>query len=48
MIKLKSKNFQKTKDFLEEKYEKYNHTDFIENEHIQIPHRFTKKQDNEI
>ncbi len=48
MIKLKSKNFQKIKDFLEEKYEKYNHTDFIENDPIQIPHRFTKKQDIEI
>ncbi|WP_338763899.1 TIGR02757 family protein [Bernardetia sp. ABR2-2B] len=48
MIKLKSKNFQKTKDFLDEKYEKYNHIDFVENDPIQIPHRFTKKQDIEI
>ena len=34
--------------FLEEKYEKYNRTDFIESDPISIPHKFSKKQDIEI
>ncbi|WP_228414541.1 TIGR02757 family protein [Chryseobacterium sp. SNU WT5] len=36
------------KDFLDEKADLYNHIDFIENDPIQIPHRFTLKQDIEI
>lgn len=36
------------KDFLDEKADLYNHIDFIENDPIQIPHRFTVKQDIEI
>ena len=36
------------KDFLDEKAELYNHPDFIENDPIQIPHRFSLKQDVEI
>lgn len=36
------------KDFLDEKADLYNHTDFIENDPIQIPHRFSLKQDIEI
>jgi uncharacterized protein (TIGR02757 family) len=36
------------KDFLDEKVELYNRPDFIENDPISIPHRFSKKQDIEI
>lgn len=36
------------KEFLDEKAELYNHIDFIENDPIQIPHRFSLKQDIEI
>ena len=36
------------KTILDELVEKYNHADFIENDPICIPHRFTKKQDIEI
>lgn len=36
------------KDFLEEKYERYNRPDFIESDPISIPHKFSKKQDIEI
>lgn len=36
------------KDFLDEKADLYNHIDFIANDPIQIPHRFSTKQDVEI
>jgi len=36
------------KEFLEEKYDKYNRLDFIESDPISIPHQFTKKEDIEI
>ena len=36
------------KEFLDEKYNQYNTPDFIETDPIQIPHRFTKKEDIEI
>lgn len=36
------------KSFLDEKAEFYNHPRFIETDPIQIPHRFTKKEDIEI
>ncbi|MGQ0829629.1 MAG: TIGR02757 family protein [Bacteroidota bacterium] len=36
------------KEFLEEKYDKYNCIDFIESDPISIPHQFTKKEDIEI
>lgn len=36
------------KTFLDEKAEQYNTPDFIENDPIQIPHRFSMKQDIEI
>lgn len=36
------------KNFLEEKYDKYNRIDFIESDPISIPHQFTKKEDIEI
>lgn len=36
------------KEFLDAKVEQYNHPKFLENDPIQIPHRFTKKEDVEI
>ena len=36
------------KEFLDEKWERYERPDFIPNDPIQIPHRFSKKQDIEI
>ena len=36
------------KGFLDEKADFYNNPDFIENDPIQIPHRFSLKQDVEI
>ncbi len=36
------------KDFLDEKSDQYNHPRFIESDPIQIPHRFTIKEDIEI
>nr|WP_153400036.1 MULTISPECIES: TIGR02757 family protein [Chryseobacterium] len=41
-------NFEELKSFLDEKADRYNTTDFIENDPIQIPHRFSLKQDVEI
>ncbi len=35
-------------EFLEEKYRLYNRQDFIDSDPIQIPHRFSKKEDIEI
>ncbi len=36
------------KDFLDEKVKLYNHPKFIESDPIQIPHKFSKKEDIEI
>lgn len=36
------------RELLEEKYLKYNHPDFIENDPVSIPHRFTQQGDIEI
>ncbi|MEO6229578.1 MAG: TIGR02757 family protein [Ferruginibacter sp.] len=36
------------KDFLDTKYDQYNHPSFIDDDPLGIPHRFTKKQDIEI
>ena len=36
------------KEFLDEKFNQYNTPQFIETDPIQIPHRFTKKEDIEI
>ncbi len=36
------------RDFLEEQYSRYHTRDFIQSDPIQIPHRFTKKEDIEI
>lgn len=36
------------KNFLEEKYDKYNRIDFIESDPVSIPHQFSKKEDIEI
>lgn len=41
-------NFQDLKDFLDEKADLYNNPDFIKNDPLQIPHRFSLKQDIEI
>ncbi len=40
--------FEELKVFLDEKADQYNHPEFIENDPIQIPHRFSLKQDVEI
>ncbi|WP_085950868.1 TIGR02757 family protein [Flavobacterium sp. B17] len=40
--------FEELKIFLDEKADQYNNQGFIENDPIQIPHRFTLKQDIEI
>lgn len=40
--------FEELRDFLNEKADQYNVPDFIENDPIQIPHRFSLKQDIEI
>ncbi|MFS4429073.1 TIGR02757 family protein [Chryseobacterium sp. S90] len=40
--------FEELRDFLNEKADRYNTPDFIENDPIQIPHRFSLKQDIEI
>ncbi|NRB58912.1 MAG: TIGR02757 family protein [Winogradskyella sp.] len=36
------------KDFLNEKAERYNNSKFIESDPIQVPHKFSKKEDIEI
>ncbi|MFC4220353.1 TIGR02757 family protein [Flagellimonas marina] len=36
------------KDFLDEKVEQYNHPRFLENDPLQVPHLFSKKEDIEI
>lgn len=41
-------SFEELKSFLDEKADQYNHVDFIENDPIQIPHRFSLQQDIEI
>lgn len=40
--------FEELKIFLNEKADQYNNPDFIKNDPIQIPHRFSLKQDIEI
>lgn len=39
---------QELYELLEDRYYRYNNLEFIENDPIQIPHRFSKKQDIEI
>ena len=41
-------NFEELKDFLNEKADIYNNSEFIQDDPIQIPHRFSLKQDIEI
>ncbi len=41
-------NFEELKEFLDEKVKLYNHPKFIESDPIQIPHRFSLKEDIEI
>jgi len=40
--------FEELKEILEKNYYKYNNTDFIETDPIQIPHSFSKKENIEI
>lgn len=40
--------FEELKEFLDEKVEKFNRPDFIEQDPIQIPHQYTRKEDVEI
>ncbi|RDV14259.1 TIGR02757 family protein [Pontibacter diazotrophicus] len=42
------KDLPSIKDLLDDRVEKYNQPDFIPNDPVSIPHRFTKKQDIEI
>lgn len=41
-------NFEELRDFLNEKADVYNNSEFIQDDPIQIPHRFSLKQDVEI
>ena len=41
-------NQQELKDFLDEKVLQYNTLDFIDSDPVQIPHRFSMKEDIEI
>ena len=41
-------NFDELKEYLDFKADQYNHPDFIETDPIQLPHRFSKKEDIEI
>ena len=41
-------NKKELKDFLDEKYDRYNRPGFIESDPVSIPHQFTKKEDIEI
>ena len=42
------KQFEEVRKLLDKAVGLYNHVDFIENDPIQIPHRFTRKEDIEI
>jgi uncharacterized protein (TIGR02757 family) len=42
------KHFEEVKSLLDEKYDLFNHPDFISADPVSIPHLFTKKQDIEI
>lgn len=39
---------EELKEFLEEKYNRYNRLDFIDSDPVSIPHQFSKKEDIEI
>ncbi|MBW8523409.1 TIGR02757 family protein [Chryseobacterium chendengshani] len=41
-------NFEELKDFLDEKTDVYNSSEFIQDDPVQIPHRFSLEQDIEI
>ena len=41
-------NQSELKDFLDEKVAQYNHPSFLEDDPIQVPHQFSKKEDVEI
>ena len=42
------KQFEEVRKLLDKAVGLYNHVDFIENDPIQIPHRFSRKEDIEI
>lgn len=41
-------NFTDLKEFLDEKADQYNHPRFIDSDPVQVPHRYSKKEDIEI
>ena len=41
-------NKRELKEFLDQKAEQYEHPKFLESDPLQVPHRFTKKEDIEI
>ena len=48
MVSLLTMTKEEIKTYLDEAVEKYNHSTFIEDDPIQIPHQFEKKEDIEI
>ncbi len=47
-LRKKNDSISELKDFLEEKYRKYNKVEFIETDPISIPRQFSKQEDREI
>ena len=47
-MNIKQSDFKNLKSYLDEAYFKYNQVQFIENDPISLPHRFSKKEDIEI
>ena len=45
---MQANQIQQLRNLLEERYERYNRPEFIANDPIQIPHRFSQRQDVEI
>jgi len=45
---VQANQIQQLRNLLEERYERYNRPEFIANDPIQIPHRFSQRQDVEI
>ncbi len=45
---MKQLSFEELKTFLDEKVEEYNTVDFIEPDPISVPHRYSRKEDQEI
>ncbi len=47
-VLIKGMAFSEMKEFLDQKADQYNNRDFIDSDPVQIPHRFTLKEDVEI